>query len=258
MIKISGSSVNPENIFSQYSLNNIQKNIVTSMSASNKVYEYASLDQLKFELDLRISIINVSRKLNGSNFAFRVFTKSFCNKVFWTRTNEGGFLLKSNVKPNEAIDDIFTNGHKYGTECATAMVIIFYKAVLDLYPTELFNSMFPNIQLMNWHYLSKNLGLNYYGNQTDYFPGDCRYFKNPDVNPLTPELQGENAIDLGNGTYYGHGMGITTGEGIIRILNRNRKIGAKRSAYLMDSATRPDFKYLHYKYYNFTHRLAEE
>lgn len=252
MIRISGRTVTPENIFNQYSLNRIQRDIVTTMASSNFRYDYSSLDQLKFELDLRMNIINASRKLNNSGLAFRVFTKSFCNRDFWTRTNEGGFLLKNNVKPSEAIKDIFRNGRKYGTECATAMVIIYYKAVLDIYPVELFNSMFTNIQLMNWHYLNRNLGLNNYANPPDYFPGDCRYFKNPDVNPLRAYLQGENAIDLGDGTYYAHGMGITTGDGIIRILNRNRKIGAKRSAYLMDTATRPDFKHLYSRYHSFT------
>lgn len=245
MIRISGRLVTPENIFNQYSLNNFQKNIVNTMANSNFRYDFASLDQLKFELDLRMNIINASRKLNNSGFAFRVFTKSFCNTDFWTRTREGGFLLKNNVKPSDAIEDIFRNGRKYGNECATAMVIIYYKAVLDMYPVELFNTMFPNIQLMNWHYLNRNLGLNNYADVPDYFPGDCRYFKNPDVNPLRAFLQGENVIDLGDGTYYAHGMGITTANGIIRVLNRNRKIGARRSAYLMDTATRPNFKYLH-------------
>ncbi len=252
MIRISGRMVTPESIVNQYPLNSIQKNIVNTMATSSKAYDFSSLEQLKFELDLRMSIINASRKLNSSGLAFKVFTKSFCNREFWTRTNEGGFLLRNNVRPNEAIEDIFRNGRKYGTECATAMVIVYYKAVLDLYPVELFNTMFSSIHLMNWHYLSRYLGINNYMNQTDYFPGDCRYFKNPDVNPLAPHLQGENAIDLGDGTFYAHGMGITTADRIIRTLNRNRKIGARRSAYLMESATRPDFKQLYSMMYSFT------
>lgn len=252
MITISGRTITPESIINQYPLNSIQQNIITTMSSSNEIYEYTSLKQLKFELDLRINIINAAKQLNNSKFSFRVFTKSFCNTDFWIRTNEGGFLLKNNVHPNEAIDDIFINGHRYGTECATAMIIIFYKAVLNIYPKELFNTMFSNIHLMNWHYISKNLDIGYYTNEVDYFPGDCRYFKNPDVNPLTPEWQGENTIDLGNGTYYGHGIGIATANKIIIALNNNRKIGSTKSAYLLDSATRPGFKYLASKYNNFS------
>lgn len=83
--------------------------------------------------------------------------------------------------------------------------------------------MFPSIYLFDWQYLNRNLHVESYGGVTEFFPGDCQYFKNPDVNPATPEWQGENVINLGNGTYYGHGIGITSANGIIRELNRNRR-----------------------------------
>ncbi len=57
----------------------------------------------------------------------------------------------------------------------------------------------------------------------DYLPGDCVYLKNPDHDLATPEWQGENAILLGNNLFYGHGIGITTAQGIIDELNSNRK-----------------------------------
>ena len=101
---------------------------------------------------------------------------------------------------------------------------------------------------MNWQSLDKDLGIYLLRNPADYIPGDCRYFKNPDVNPLTPEWQGENAIDLGNGTYYGHGIGIKTAEEIIDALNSRRISEDSVSAYLMTSVTLLSFKYLNYKY----------
>jgi protein-glutamine gamma-glutamyltransferase len=58
---------------------------------------------------------------------------------------------------------------------------------------------------------------------------------------MTPEWQGENAIDMGDGTYYGHGIGIRDEETMIKILNRFRVKGSNVSAYLMKTATRPDF-----------------
>jgi len=244
MIRINGKIISPENITENYPVNNIERKTINILANSSAVYRYSSLEELKFELKLRSNIVDSARQLNKSRFSFTTFRKAFCNEDYWEKTSEGGFLLKDNVSSSSAINDIFMNGRKYGTECATAIVIIFYKAVLDIFPTELFDTVFSEIHLMNWSYLDKKLDIGYYANEVDYLPGDCRYFKNPDVNPLTPYLQGENVIDMGNGTYYGHGMGIVTADVILRILNNNRKEDATRSAYLMDSATRPNFRKL--------------
>ena len=92
----------------------------------------------------------------------------------------------------------------------------------------------------------------------DYLPGDCRYFNNPDVDPLTPEWQGQNAIDLSGGMYYGHGIGIKTADKIIEILNHNRIQDSTTSAYLMDMATRPGFMHLSFIYNKFQQTLPGE
>jgi protein-glutamine gamma-glutamyltransferase len=250
MIKILGEVITPNNIVSQYEPNSVGRKIIEMLHLSKKVYQYNSLNELKFEVDLRINIIKASRELNNSGIAFRVFEEAKCNEKYWVLTDEGGFLLKKDANPVEAIKDIFVNGRKYGTECATAIVIVYYKALADMLPENLFNELFPSIQLMDWKYLDEDMDLKHYAKLTDYLPGDCRYFDNPDVDPETPQWQGENAIDLGDGTYYGHGIGIKSAEGIIEVLNRRRKQGAKEEARLMDSATRPNFKYLADKFYS--------
>lgn len=255
MIKISGEIIDPISIIGEYPPNSIEVEIINILSSGEEVYVYDSIDQLKFELSMRINIIGASRALNASNFSFRIFRKSICNPRYWNRTDEGGFLLKEGVKPSDGINDIYINSSLYGTECATAMVIVFYKALVNVYPEELFNKMFPNIHLMNWHYIDRDLGIGYYEGLEAYLPGDCRYIKNPDVDPLTPEWQGENAIDLGNGTYYGHGIGIKTVEEIIEVLNDYRIEGSTVSAYLLDSATRPNFKYLANRYLKYNTRI---
>ncbi|WIF95641.1 protein-glutamine gamma-glutamyltransferase [Caminicella sporogenes] len=251
MIQIKGSIINNDNLKKQYNPNSIERKIIDILISSKIIYKYTSLKQLNFEIDLRKNIINSAKKLYNSRFSFETFRKSKCNNKYWKRTHEGGFLLKDDATPSDAINDIFINGSKYATECATAIVIIFYKAVLNIYPKKLYNKMFKNIHLMNWHYIDKDLGVKYYEDEVDYLPGDCRYFKNPDVDPMTPEWQGENVIDLGDGTYYGHGIGIETADKIINILNSQREENATQSAYLIDSATRPNFKYLAKKYYDF-------
>lgn len=258
MIKINGDIISSSSIANQYTPQSIERKIIDKIASSNKTYEYNSLNELKFELSLRKNIVVASRELDKSQFSFKTFRKSKCNIKYWHRTNEGGFLLKEGISPSVAIKDIFINGSQYGTECATAIVIVYYKAILDTFSPDIFNNLFTDIQLMNWHYIHKNLRLDYVYDVEDSLPGDCRYFKNPDVNPVTPEWQGENAIDLGDGTYYGHGIGIKTADEIINELNRKRKRGATKTAFLLDSASKPDFEYLSSKYYSYVSRLQIE
>ena len=103
---------------------------------------------------------------------------------------------------------------------------------------------------MNWHKIDRLLReIGVMNKAKDYLPGDRRYFANPDVDPLTPEWQGENVIDMNHGVYYGHGIGKHDAQTIITALNDNRKQNAHNSAYLMDSAGRPNFKNLSDIYY---------
>lgn len=244
MIAIAGSIITPDTLMSQYPGNSIEAKTLERMAMSSELYNYASIEHLKFELSLRKNIVTASMQLYASKFAFSNFRESYCNENYWKRTNEGGFLLLDGVRPSEAIRDIYKNSALYGIECATGKVIVFYKALVEILPEDLFDRLFPSIYLMNWQHLSRNLGIFSLQQPADYFPGDCRYIRNPDVDPLTPEWQGENIIDLGNGTYYGHGIGITTINRFISILNEHRKAGAQVSAYLMDQVTRIDFKHL--------------
>ena len=245
MIIISNNTYKSDTFINEYKPNNIEKDIIRKMDLSKEKYEYNSLSQLQFELKLRNNIVIAAKKLNEGGMSFKTFRKSMCNLDYWDRTDEGGFILKKGITPSAAIEDISINSSKYGTECATAMIIIYYQALLNIFAEKLFNELFPEIQLMNWHYMDRMLeDAGYLEKQSDYFPGDRRYFNNPDVNPLKPEWQGENVIDLGNGIYFGHGIGIETANEIINDLNEFRIEGAKISSYLLDSAARLDFKVL--------------
>jgi len=247
MIIISNEPAHADAISSEGS---IERDIINILSLSQVEYRYDSVEQLKFELILRKEIINASNELYRSQFSFKVFREAMCNQDYFELTRQGGFLLKDKVKASDAIADIFINSDKYGTECATAMVIVYYKALLNIFPEDVFNEMFPSILLMNWHKIDKHLReIGITSDTNDFLPGDRRYFANPDVDPLIPEWQGENTIDLGNGLYYGHGIGIHTADTIIAELNKNRKDDSEKSAYLMDSVGRPNFKRLADIYY---------
>lgn len=254
MIKISNEIIEVDMLSNKYPLTDFEKEILNQLYASKYLHQYNSIDELFFELKYRLNIVKSSIDLNKSRMQFKKFRNSECNPKFWNRTDEGGFLLKDGIKASDAINDIFNNGSQYGTECSTAIVIIFYKGLLNIIPNDLFDHMFSNIYLMNWLYIDKDLDVTYYRQVKDYLPGDCRYFKNPDVDPLTPEWKGLNVIDMGNDKYYGHDAGIKSGEKIIKVLNKHRGEDATESAYLTDSVTIPDFKYIFDIYINYNER----
>lgn len=137
-------------------------------------------------------------------------------------------------------------------ECATAMIIVYYGALLSVFKDK-FDTTFPYIYLMNWHIIYPLIESTGFPRPVkDILLGDRCYFKNPDVNPETMWWQGENVIVLGDDLYYGHGIGIGDSDYFIDSLNENRKKDATKSAYLMDVAARPDFKLLADVYYGRT------
>ncbi len=250
MIKFLNGQDSADGIINEYKPDSQERKIITVISSSDNVYQYPELKFLKFEINFRINIIKSAKELNDRDFSFLVFRKSKCNADFWNRNEDGGFELKNDMKPCDAIKDIYVNGSKYGTECSTAMVIVYYKAFLNIFPEEYFNETFAGTILMNWSNINTHLrSISVLKKEPDFLPGDRRYFKNPDVDPKEVEWQGENVIDLGYDDYYGHGIGIYKQEKIISILNKHRRYDAVNSSYLLDEAGRPDFIDLAQKYY---------
>lgn len=217
-----------------------KQQILNMMTSNQEVYAYQTSDELKFDVQTRVNLILSCIELLNSGLQFRTFKQSYCNSVFWERTELGGFQLKKGKLPSFGIRDIFANGTKYGTECATAMIVIIYKALLDLYTEDTFNQLFSNLLLYTWDY-DKDLKL-ITKNGREVIPGDLVYFKNPQVNPDTMEWQGENSIYLGDDLYYGHGVGVKTEKQIIHNLNSRRFPGAFLSAYLSDLMTRINYR----------------
>ena len=257
MYIISGNTFSISEIANEYDENSVEKQLLEKMSASSEKYSYDSLEQLKFELNLRRNIVNAAVSLNSSDLSFAVFKKARCNPAYWNRTPNGGFLLKEGINSGEAINDIFINGDNYATECATALMIVYYKALLDTYGDELFGKQFARIYLMGWYVTEPLLeAVAFIHPAADMLLGDRGYFNNPEYDTSAPEWEGENIIVLPDSLYYGHGIGITTADEIIRDLNSRRRNYASRSAYLLDSVGRPDFNKLSDVYYNMSREAA--
>ncbi|GEL76959.1 protein-glutamine gamma-glutamyltransferase [Tenuibacillus multivorans] len=239
MITVSGVDFNQNDIWPSGSIESI---IVQQIHEDPNVHQYRSIDELSFEVNLRKNIVDSSKALNQSQLEFEIFENARCNPQYWELTSTGGFKLKPDALPSEAIKDIYINSLEYATECATAILIIYYHAVLNSIDEDLFDHLFQDLYLYSWHY---DTDLRLQSIQTDHLlPGDVVYFKNPDVSSRTPWLRGENAVVLEDGRFFGHGLGIRSSEQIIAILNKNREADSERSAFQENTVIRPSFRYL--------------
>lgn len=219
-----------------------ERSLLQMKQNSPVTYTYANPEALKFELSTRTKIVQAAKGLQESGAAFADFERSRCNERYWNLTPQGGFQLRSGVLPSDAIEDIYLSGRQYAFECATAIVIVMYKAILDSIDRNTFNAYFQNLLLYTWYY---DNDLRFIQTRLpEAYPGDVLYFNNPDFSPETPGWRGENVILLGDGFYYGHGPGIRTAEGMLDILNRNRKPGSTTPAYLMDDVLYLDFEHI--------------
>ncbi len=242
MIKVGEIQPNLHGLVHAWGLNELQLLILRKMVMSGQLYSYENFKQLYFELKLRQNLVSSGAALSRSGAGFAVFRDSRCNEYFWTRTDNGGFLLKPHVTTAQGIHDIFVNGHLYAFECTSAIMIVCYYAILQSIDEATFNRLFPNLFIWNGYY-DEDLALAKQPISAG-LPGDIRYFKNPDHAPTNPEWQGENAVYLGNGAFFAHGIGIAPAQLIIHALNTKRRPGALQSAYLMNEAFFPNFKYL--------------
>ncbi len=240
MIQISGVPFQPNE---NWQLGSMEKTMIQQMQNASFLYSYYSEYELLFELQVRKNIIQSAKEMNNSQAVFTTFVYARCNPRYWQLTRGGGFLLRPDVQPADAILDIYRNSSLYAFECATAIPIIYYHAILNSIGSHLFNSLFRDLYLYSWH-TDTDLGINtFYSNH--FLPGDVLYVNNPDFDRRTPHFRGVNAVLLNDGTLFGHGFNIRTSEEMIQILNEKRKPGSHQSAYITKLVTRPSFKYLY-------------
>jgi len=214
-----------------------QKDILTKMDKSKEIFQYQSIRQLEFVLLFRTKTLKAARDLNNSKVQFTTFEYAFCNKKYWTRLSNGGFLIKPNVRPTEAILDVLKNGKLYAFDCSTGIAIVLYLAALYTIGSRRFDLLFNGLLLFDWQFDNDLRLTQKYGD--DFIPGDIVHFNNPDVNPKESHWRAENVIFMADDQYYGHGVGIKKADTIISFLNKKRKPNARIPAYLMNLITRP-------------------
>lgn len=121
--------------------------------------------------------------------------------------------------PAKALTDIFQNGDKYGFECATAMMVIYHKAILDHVGAKRFDEMFTEPRMLGFFRWSiedddyvdvKKLS----HRRAKLMPGSHYYFANPGAEKGSA-WGGENVIYLGDGLFYAHGVVGARGDYVV-------------------------------------------
>ncbi|MGG1552209.1 protein-glutamine gamma-glutamyltransferase [Paenibacillus ferrarius] len=207
-------------------------------------YHYDSAATLLFELTLRSNIVEAARALSQSGAYFADFEHSFCNPVYWDRTREGKFRLRSGASPHDAIQDIFANGTAYAFECSMAVIVVLHKGILDTIEKHHYDALFADLFLFDEH-AKRDLQL------IDRLPiqeavaGDILYVQNPDYDPAIPWAKGENVVMLDDDRFFGHGygLGVASAEDVMTILNKQRLPESTVSASFTDRFVHPDFAY---------------
>lgn len=173
-----------------------------------------------FELILRRHICEAATNQFASGLQFNApYTVANCSStnVFW-ETNGVGISIKAGANTADAIENIFSSGATFGADCYSALVIVWYKAVLDTFEEcspangrSKFASSFSSITISSTNSTyPPNLG-----NQTysSYRFGDWRYIDNPDFALSTPQFKGFNVIQMTDGVqdwdeFYEHPYGV--------------------------------------------------
>ena len=167
------------------------------------------------------AIVDASYAMNDAGVGFELIKDHRVNDEFWKVGAGGVMTLKPGVKPSDAVRDIVENGDEYGFECATGLVATYYVAMLDLLGPADFDRVADDVRMGPWKMdndmrrllvtSNPNPGSTY-DELGDHAlePGFYYYFKNWDVTDDARERgwQGENVIYLGDGKFYGHGIGL--------------------------------------------------
>ncbi len=219
---------------------------IFTKDASGKINVQNVGEALRDKVKIQKAMADASEEMGKAGHEFAVIKDHEANPAFFTVDKPTGtFKLKPGVKPSDAVKDIFANPDKYKFECATAMVIVYYKAMLETLGPKDFDRIAGDLEIGPWNYendLARNLQIS--GTQADAGPdfqaslrtGDYSYINTPDVSDDARRRgwQGENVIYLGNGKYYGHPFGVADSKTIVDYLNTERKTGSTRSAGLID------------------------
>jgi len=233
-----------------------KNDLVFTKDASGKVNTQKIGQALCDRVKIGAAMVDAAYAMAEAKHEFGGILKA--NPKFWN--NPGGEMatmtLKRGQSASAAIKDVFENPQQYQFECATALVLLRYKAIMELVGEKDFDRICKDLKVGPWDQEGHaEAAWKVEGKAGDgskiamsaedakkVKPGDYTYFKNWSVSlsGYNGGWQGENVISLGGDKYYGHPFGITTGKEIVAYLNQHRQPNAKKEASLLDVRARLD------------------
>lgn len=218
------------------------------ITKSNKTTKQ-TLGKRRFEqLLISAHVVQSAIRLDKSQVQFANYSgEDKANNKLWSMGYGGRITVRQHTSTTQAVSDVFgKNSSKYAFECATAAHLIYLNAIQGRIGAKKFDSAAPRLSVFRWDAPKKSgqdlidgtgkggpLRLSSKGPfAKEVWPGDRVYFNNPHFEPSFTAGQGENTIFLGDGRYFGHGLGIKSKEQIIKKLNNLRKPGATKKAYM--------------------------
>ncbi len=226
--------------------------------------------ELVQQMSTQRSVVNAAKELASAKprFGHTKLNPSFWSEVEVPVANGGQgndkvtkFQVKPGVKPSDAVIDAAKNASENTMECATAVKLIQYKALLEQLGEDRFNVVCagmmigpgateaPLAQLQSRRSPEPDPSKRPPTAPVPYAPrlkpGDIVYARNSDVSPAgrAGGWQGENAIYLGGNQYYGHPFGVTTEQEIIDRLTQQTNFGIPAEwideQYMLDPSKAP-------------------
>ena len=218
---------------------------------SNPLVEKLGAERTE-DLAFRAAVVKASKDLAESGASFAGTAKQDkVNLKLWTKGYGGKMQVRKWLgdgeigKPSVALRDIFKNGDQYGFECATAMMVIYHKAILDHIGDEAFDRLFTeprHLKFFRWSIEDDDFidvkRLAHVPSKLK--PGSHYYYKNPGADPKNSAWGGENVIYLGDGEFYAHGIRgasgtfVVTEQEILDTLRGLRTPGSTKEPHRID------------------------
>ncbi len=79
MIRIGGVRIPDTSDIGRYRPGGVKQQVLDTLFNSRHTYDYSSVKELEFELELREKIVRAAERLNATRFGFEVFKESRCN-----------------------------------------------------------------------------------------------------------------------------------------------------------------------------------